>query len=230
MSALTQVDEIDRENILELQAMKMYLERSSIENISMNLGVSKVKIEKWIIKWNVQQSDNSENDLIYEIFDDSSVSDCQNVEAIQKPTRSNSSLATLRWSESSESETRSETSSATNFGNTEPAHSTDCKQHVADAVEIDSGIDVTIPRKLRADHKRSDLKRWKDVPCRCGTCKEKFVGLDDLRMHVQKEHLSQRRGIRLKRYGCGLCSKAFEVIGQLICHEIAAHVSHLRLT
>lgn len=221
---------IDQESILALQAMKMYVERMSIENISLNLGAPKLKIEKWISSLNIQQPENSENDLIYEIFDDSSMSDGENVEEIPKPARSTSSLATLRWSENSESDTRSEASWAKNSGDTEPTHTTDCQQRVTDVIETDSGIEMKITRQQQTNRKHTDLKRWKDVPCRCGTCKEKFAGLDDLRIHVIKKHLSQGSGPRRKHYGCGLCFKAFENNGKLMGHKVTAHVSQLRLT
>lgn len=219
--------------------MKMYLEQLSIDEIGRNLGVSKVIVEKWINALSMQQSPDSNGEMIYEIFDDPSDSDDGN--EIKKSMCENGSLATLRWSESSESdETRSLMNDVDNehsIKNRLIANDTKTDDTIEDRhiTNDTSDTNILIPimtRQLRNEHKRSDLTRWKDVPCRCSTCKEKFVGVDNLRFHVRAaafnvQHLDANS--ESKHYGCGLCFKIFNAFGKLIIHSISSHVPHLSL-
>lgn len=221
-----QVEEIANDITLKLQAMKMYLEHLSIDEIGANLGVPKAIVEKWIDSFNVHQSNDSDCQMIYEIFDDSSVSTDRNDDAAKNaPDGESGSMTVLRWSESSDSEEMK--NDAANEEHNE----------VTDAIKTDETpiiSTMTLTPQLVANYKRADLKRWHDVPCRCTVCKEKFAGPNDLRLHVRQRHpIAQFSDSEItnsvKSYGCGLCFKVFDLFGKLVYHSVAAHVPQLRL-
>lgn len=221
--AWPQDDEIENDITLKLQAMKMYLEHMSNDQISKNLRVKKVIVEKWISSFKMSHAADSDCEMIYEIYDDSSESNNASATGKNETLDETSGLASLRWSESSESdETRSlkDNSPPTDNNSTASVNKPD-----------DKSISMLTPtRQLR--QKRPNLKLWKEVPCRCTVCKEKFVSVNDLRVHVRKQHHKPPRSdydSDDKRYGCGLCFKAFNLFGKLIHHSISAHVPNLRL-
>lgn len=164
--------------------------------------------------------------MIYEIFDDSSVSTDRNDDAAKNaPDGESGSMTVLRWSESSDSEEMK--NDAANEEHNE----------VTDAIKTDETpiiSTMTLTPQLVANYKRADLKRWHDVPCRCTVCKEKFAGPNDLRLHVRQRHpIAQFSDSEItnsvKSYGCGLCFKVFDLFGKLVYHSVAAHVPQLRL-
>lgn len=225
-----QDEEIENDFPLRLQAMKMYLEHMSIDGISANLGVPKAIVEKWKTSFNMQQSSSS-CEMIYEIFDDTSESNGgHGGEAKKSIDEQSCSLATLQWSESSDSE---EAQPSINH----PVNHVIDHSDSSDNVKIDepnllTPIKKTRQRRTASDYKRLDLNRWRDVPCRCVTCKDKFVGIDDLRRHVQKQHPhspSKSAVSDKNHYGCGLCIKIFNQFNKLVCHSTTVHLSQLRL-
>lgn len=205
--------------------MKMYLQHLSVDQICKNLRVKNVIVEKWIVSFNMHHSNDSDCEMIYEIYDDSSDSNNACAAGINGTVGETSGLASLRWSESSESD---ETRSLKDSSSPTDHHST-----ASDNKPDDKSISMLTPtRQLRPNHKRPNLKLWKEMPCRCTVCKEKFVGVNDLRLHVRKQHHKPHRSdadTDDKSYGCGLCFKAFNLFGKLVHHSIAAHVPHLRL-
>lgn len=221
-----QDEEISSDITLKLQAMKMYLEYLSIDEIGANLGVSKVIVEKWINSFNMHQSANSDCEMVYEIFDDSSVSS-GNIDDDDGAKNSldgeGSSLPGLRWSESSDSE---------EVRSIKTGAAIEHRSEVPDDTDEAIISTKTMTPQQRANYKRADLKRWNDVPCRCTICKEKFVGANDLRLHVRQRHPTQQYSdteSTNKSYGCGLCFKVFNLFGKLIYHSVSAHVPQLRL-
>lgn len=221
--------------------MKMYLEHMSIDGISANLGVPKAIVEKWKTSFNMQQSSSS-CEMIYEIFDDTSESNGGNdAETKKSIDEQHCSLGTLQWSESSDSE-----ATQSSMNRPDNAHSTENEPAINDVVgHSDSSENVRIDepnlltplkktrqRRTASDFKRLDLNRWRDVPCRCITCKDKFVGIDDLRRHVQKQHPHSPTKTAVSdknHYGCGLCIKIFNQFNKLLCHSTTVHLSQLRL-
>lgn len=219
----------------------MYLGHLSIDEIGRNLGVSEAIVEKWINALGMQHLPDSNGEMIYEIFDDPSESDDGKDAEMKKSMGENGSLGTLRWSETSESE---ETCSLMNdadiahpienrcIANDTKTDDTIDNRHMANDTPDTNILMPIMTRQLRNDHKRSGLRRWKDVPCRCSTCKKKFVGVDDLRLHVRAPAFSMQHlhaNSESKHYGCGLCFKTFNAFGKLIFHSISSHVPHLRL-
>lgn len=200
--------------------MKMYLEHRSVDQICKTLRVTKVIVEKWITSFNMHHTADPNCEMIYEIIDDSSESN----DAYEPGITVNESggLAALRWSESSESD------DAKSLKDNAPP--TDNHSTASDNKPDDQNISVQTPtRQLRPNHKRFNLMVWKEVPCRCMVCNEKFVGVNDLRLHVREQHHKPYADSEDKNYGCGLCFKAFDLFGKLVHHSITAHVSHLRL-
>lgn len=203
----------------------------SNDQISENLGVPKSIVEKWMHSFKKQRRTvNSDCEMVYEIHDNSSNSNDEDEPKQKHPINEFDSSLLLRWSGSSESDDARSQKSGGNSGQSNDNN--ESRDHKRKTRNIAKMLNKSF-HQLRTDYKRRiDLKRWRDVPCKCTTCKEKFVGINDLRLHVNDQHHHARQTdpeLTVKHYGCGLCFKMFNLFTKLIHHAAAAHVSHLRL-
>lgn len=205
----------------------MHTQHISTDLISAHLGVSPAIIDKWKLSFNTQHKTEDNCEMIYEILDDSSESsnadETRSPEIVDSEIIQSASVLRIRSTQNRSTMNeiiRSVDKNASGKDNGGKSATSKLMRRSFLSRTIDSTDNEPF-----SNHKRADVKRWKDVPCRCVKCKEDLVGVNDLREHVRRKHTAE---FDQNLYGCGLCFKMFSVFSLLIKHSLTMHVAHLR--